>query len=299
MLRTAILALVACLLAACGQPDERERKETRGTDPLLWEIARADDNGVETVEGWLLGTIHALPDGVDWRGPAIDRAVADADVLAVEIADVGDGHAMSSAFMALAYSAGQPPLPARVPDDQREKLADLVDETSYRMEDFGRIESWGAALILAQGVRSTAKTSNGIDRALIRDFGRRQVVELEGARAQFEAFDRLSEPAQRAMLASIVAESDADPAETLRPVELYIAGDDVGLDRLSREGMLGNPEIRNALLIRRNAEWLPKIDRLLAGDARPLVAVGAAHMVGEDGLVALLTAKGYRVTRLH
>ncbi|GAB5347624.1 TraB/GumN family protein [Alteriqipengyuania sp. 357] len=306
MFRAAILALVACLTAACGQPDQQRQGEGDAANPLLWEIARADGDGEDegegegTVEGWLLGTIHALPDGADWRGPAIDRAVAEADVLAVEIADVADPKAMSSVFMALAFSAGQPPLTARVPADQREQLAGLVDETSYRLEDFGHIESWGAALILSQAVRNNnARTSNGIDRALIRDFGRRQVVELEGARAQFEAFDGLSEPAQRAMLTAIVEESEADEAATMRPIKLYLAGDADGLDQLSREGMLGTAEIREALLTRRNAEWVPRIETLLAADARPLVAVGAAHMVGDDGLVALLRAKGYRVTRLR
>ena len=303
MLRTAILAFLACLVAACGQPDEREGSASDTANPLLWEIARADgpDAGPEAgrVEGWLLGTIHALPDGVQWRGPATDQAVSAADVLAVEIADVGDGQAMSSAFMALAYSAGQPPLSARVPPSQRERLTELVDETRYRMDDFARIESWGAALILSQAIRNDAKTANGVDRALIKEFPRRHVVELEGARAQFEAFDGLSESAQRAMLAAIVEDSKADPATRAQPVRLYLAGDDAGLDALSREGMLGTAEIREALLTRRNADWVPKIEKLLADDDRPLIAVGAAHMVGEDGLVALLEAKGYRVTRVR
>tara|TARA_B100000678_G_scaffold42951_1_gene32396 strand:+ start:878 stop:1765 length:888 start_codon:yes stop_codon:yes gene_type:complete len=295
MLRTAILVLVACLFAACGHPDEREDGKGENANPLLWEIARADG----TTEGWLLGTIHALPDDVAWRGPATDRVIADADILAVEIADVGDGDAMANAFLPLAYSAGQPPLPARVPPEQRERLAELVDDTSSRMGDFSRIESWGAALILAQAVRTDANTENGIDRALIGDFARRQVVELEGASAQFQAFDGLSEGAQRAMLAAIVEESKADAGTLMRPVDLYLAGDEAGLERLSREGMLGNPEIRNALLTRRNAQWLPRIVRLLDRDPRPLIAVGAAHMVGDDGLVALLGAKGYRVTRVR
>jgi len=303
MLRTAILGLLACLVAACGQPDGPEDTSREQVNPLLWEIARADQPETSPdagePKGWLLGTIHALPDDTQWRAASTDRAIAEADVLAVEIADLSNGGGMSSAFLSLAYSAGQPPLTARVPADQRERLAELVDETSYRLDDFSRIESWGAALILAQAVGRDAKTANGIDRALLREFASRRIVELEGARAQFQAFDSLSERAQRAMLAAIVEESQADPETLERPVRLYLAGDDAGLEKLSREGMLGNSEIREALLARRNASWMPQIERLLADDARPLIAVGAAHMVGEDGLVALLEAKGYRVTRLR
>ncbi|MBD59858.1 MAG: TraB/GumN family protein [Citromicrobium sp.] len=294
-LRAALLALLACLVAACGQPDKPREREGEQANPLLWEIARADG----TTEGWLLGTIHALPDGAEWRNRTVDGVVADADILAVEIADVGDGRAMASAFLPLASSAGQPPLTARVPPEQRERLAELVGDTRYRLDDFDRIESWGAALILAQTVDSGADALNGVDRALIREFPRNRTVELEGAHRQFEAFDSLSEGAQRAMLAAIVEESQADPAELRRPIDLYLAGDDAGLERLSHEGMLGNAEIREVLLTRRNADWMAQISRLLESDQRPLIAVGAAHMVGEDGLVALLEAQGYRVTRLN
>lgn len=302
-IRAAILALFACLVAACGQPDEREGGGADNPNPLLWEIARADspDEGAGSgeVEGWLLGTIHALPDDAGWRASAIDRAVAEADILAVEIADLGNGRAMQAAFLPLATSANLPPLAARVPQQQRDRLAELIEDSSYRESDFAKIESWGAALILAQSVDTGADTANGIDRALIADFSRREVVELEGARSQFEAFDTLSEKAQRAMLAAIIAESGQDPAVLRRPIDLYLAGDVEGLERLSHEGMLGNAEIREALLTRRNAQWMRRILPMLDAEPRPLIAVGAAHMVGEDGLVALLEAQGYRVTRVN
>ena len=157
-------------------------------------------------------------------------------------------------------------------------------------------------LTLAQEAASCGATQRAllhVDRALIEDFSGRRVIELEGAKAQFAAFDRLSEPAQRAMLSSIIEESQADPAILHRPIDLYLAGDAAALEQLSHEGMLANSEIRTALLTRRNAEWLARIEPLLADEPRPLIAVGAAHMLGEDGLVALLEARGYRVTRLN
>ena len=84
LFRSALLALLACLVAACAQPDERETGGSDAPNPLLWEVARSDGS----VEGWLMGTIHALPDGARWRNGAIDRAVADADILVMEIDDV-------------------------------------------------------------------------------------------------------------------------------------------------------------------------------------------------------------------
>lgn len=294
-MRAAILALLALLVAACGQPDKQPPVGPDEPNPLLWEIARADG----TSAGWLIGTIHALPDGVEWRTPALDNAVAQAGVLAVEIAELDDGRAVASAFKPLAYSPGQPSLLSRVPPDQRESLTALVAETPYGLDDFRGIESWGAALILAQSIDTGADAANGIDRALIHDFAGRRVVELEGAVRQFAVFDGLSERAQRAMLGAIVEEADADKDQRQRPMRLYLQGDEAGLTALTREGLLADDEIREALLERRNAAWMPRITRLLESDSRPLIAVGAAHMVGKDGLVALIEAKGYTVRRVR
>ena len=295
LFRSALLALLACLVAACAQPDERETGGSDAPNPLLWEVARSDGS----VEGWLMGTIHALPDGARWRNGAIDRAVADADILVMEIDDLDDRKAMAAAFQPLAFSDGQPPLAARVRPEQREQLTDLVGQTSYNLDDFARIESWSAALILAQAIETDADARNGVDRALVEDFTGRPIMEIEGAREQFTVFDGLSESAQRALLAAIVEDSRKDETERMEPITLYLAGDVDGLERLSREGMLAIPEVREALLSKRNARWAPRIERLLAREERPLIAVGAAHMVGDDGLVALLEAEGYRVTRVQ
>ncbi|MEL7737349.1 TraB/GumN family protein [Citromicrobium bathyomarinum] len=294
-IRAAILALLALLVAACGQPDKKPPVAPDDPNPLLWEIARADG----TAAGWLIGTIHALPDGVEWRTASVDTAIAQAGVLAVEIADLDDQRAVTSAFKPLAYSPGQPPLLSRVPANQRERLTALVDDTPYGLDDFRGIESWGAALILSQSVDTGADAANGIDRALIRDFNGRRVVELEGAARQFAVFDGLSERAQRAMLGAIVEEAEADSDQRQRPIRLYLQGDEAGLAALTREGLLADDEIREALLERRNAAWMPRIIRLLESDSHPLIAVGAAHMVGKDGLVALIEAKGYTVRRVR
>jgi len=294
-MRAAILALLALLVAACGQPDKEPPVAPDDPNPLLWEIARADG----TSAGWLIGTIHALPDGVEWRTASVDTAIAQAGVLAVEIADLDDQRAVTSAFKPLAYSPGQPPLLSRVPANQRERLTALVDDTPYGLDDFRGIESWGAALILSQSVDTGADAANGIDRALIRDFNGRRVVELEGAARQFAVFDGLSEGAQRAMLGAIVEEAEADSDQRQRPIRLYLQGDEAGLAALTREGLLADDEIREALLERRNAAWMPRIIRLLESDSHPLIAVGAAHMVGKDGLVALIEAQGYTVRRVR
>lgn len=72
------------------------------------------------------------------------------------------------------------------------------------------------------------------------------------------------------------------------------------LSRLYRTGELSNflnsDLVPNAAL--RNRKWLPKITSFFETD-RTFLAVGAAHLYGEAGLLKLLKAKGYKITQLQ
>ena len=71
-----LLALAGALaLAGCGAPE----REWPAPSPALWEVTGADG-----ARGWLFGTIHALPDGVEWRTPALDEALTQAATLVVD-----------------------------------------------------------------------------------------------------------------------------------------------------------------------------------------------------------------------
>jgi uncharacterized protein YbaP (TraB family) len=80
------LALLGALAAGC-------KPEPVPAKPALWEVA-----GPEGQHGWLFGTIHALPRPAAWRSPAIDAALRQADLICVEIAQVGDSAAMQRDF---------------------------------------------------------------------------------------------------------------------------------------------------------------------------------------------------------
>ncbi|MBU6180151.1 MAG: TraB/GumN family protein, partial [Verrucomicrobia bacterium] len=58
------------------------------------------------------------------------------------------------------------------------------------------------------------------------------------------------------------------------------------------------PELREVLLTERNRNWIPEIEKALATDRDVMFLVGAAHLVGEDGVVDLLRDKGLTVTQV-
>lgn len=293
VLARAVVLAAGIALSACSGGSE-EAAPAPPANPLVHEIADADGE----VRGWLLGTIHALPDGTQWRTPAIARAEAEAGVLMVEIADLGDQAEAARTFGELATTPGLPPLSQRIAPSLRGDLAELMDEAGLAESDTDRIETWAAALMLAR-VQAPGSSANGVDRALISDFADRPVRELEGTRAQLSIFDALSEADQRDLLREVVAgaaDIGADPEALSRA---WLAGDEGALLKAGESGILADPGLREALLVKRNRAWLPAILAALDRGQRPLVAVGAAHVVGPDGLAALLEAEGYTLTRLH
>jgi uncharacterized protein YbaP (TraB family) len=284
-MRRALLALACMLgLAGCGSADDWPPPS-----PALWEVS-----GPHGEKGWLFGTIHALPDGAEWRTPLLDSVIDRTGVLVVEVANLGDRSAGPAAFEELATSPGLPPLLSRLPADERPALAAALDRADMQESDFATTESWAAALLIANAARK-GDAGNGVDRALLER--RLPVIGLEGFSEQFAIFDRLAE-ADQAELLHESAEASM-PGDERTEVAAWIAGDLATLERQLGDGVLKDPELRQALLVGRNRAWTARIVALLMQDRRPLVAVGAGHMLGRDGLPAMLAARGYRVRRIQ
>ena len=289
MMRALALLLAGLALAGCSQTPEA----VLAGKPALWVVE--DQAGVPA--GWLFGTIHALPPGARWESPALSRAIERAGVLVVEVRDL-DPQSIAAQFDLLAHDRPGPPLDQRLAPGPRRDLAKWLADEGVAPRQYDGLETWAAALALAR-LGATAMPDNGVDRALLNRFVGKPIAELEGAADQLAIFDRLPERDQRAMLAAVIAEHDDAQADAQMLARAWILGDLTRMEKAARTGLLADPALYEALLAKRNAAWLGKITRLLAKRRRPLVAAGAAHMLGPDGLPALLAANGYRVRRIQ
>lgn len=283
-----IAALLALALAACARPAP--------VTPALWQV-----DGPHGERAWLFGTIHALPDPVDWRSQRVDAAMAEADRLVMEIAAIEDSKAIAAEFARLDATPGLPPLAERLPPEQRPQLAAVLARTGIPAGKLDGSESWAAALMLAQALQNLtgSDSGNGIDRAVARAMRGKRLGELEGAARQLALFDGLPESEQRQLLGHAISGDSDGAAETARLARGWSRGDMALLEAEAGRGMLADPELREALLTGRNRDWAGQLDTMLRGGGRPFVAVGAMHLAGPDGLPALLSARGWKVTRLQ
>lgn len=83
-------------------------------------------------------------------------------------------------------------------------------------------------------------------------------------------------------------------------IDAWRSGDDELLDSLFVADMKeGHPELYFSLLVQRNLNWMPIIESMFTDSDTEFVLVGAAHLVGEDGLLNLLRNKGYEIRQLQ
>lgn len=292
MIRSLASLLAACLLLAGCQ--DKPEEGSGGASPLLFEIASANGE----VEGWLFGTIHSLPDDTIWRTTELDRTIEQADSLIVEIAALDDSAALFDIYRRLAMTPNQPDIGLKVPPSKRPALFQLLDRAGYSPRDFHALETWAVALSLAQ-VFETGDPENGADLAVIRAFEGRPILEFEGAEKQLAIFDTLPEKEQSDLLVAVVDEAEMRNDDPGKLRDAWLAGDVDQLEAATREGMMADPELREALLVKRNRDWDAQLAPILESDDRPLVAVGTGHLVGPDGLPALLEKRGYSVQRIQ
>ncbi len=279
-------AMAALALTGCGE-------SPLPAHPALWRI-----DGPHGQRGWLFGTIHALPHPLAWRTPFVSAALDQSNRLAVEIAALNDDAAGAKTFASLAHGPPQSPLSVKVSPALQADLDKLMQRGGLQPAQFTHIKTWAAALMLAQVAEAGTQTKWGIDRALLRDTAK-PVTELEGMARQLSLFDSLPEADQRALLTTVVADADHASAEADKLAEEWRTGDMAGIARETHRGFMANPALRQTLYVRRNQAWAAAISGELAAGIHPFVAVGAAHMAGDDGLPELLHAQGYTVTRIE
>ena len=291
-LRAAIATLVALALAACQEaPVPSDEGVAR---PILYEVA----DGTGNVQAWLFGTIHALPDGTKWRSAKLNQSIDRAGMLMVEIAALENEPRTRAVFARLATTPGQPDVGLKVNASDRPRLFEMIRKTGLSPRELSATETWAVALLLAQ-LGGTGDAENGADRAIVRAFLGREIIEFEGVEMQLGIFDQLPEREQRDLLSAVIDEYEEvrkDPSKLRRA---WLEGDESTLLQAMNTGILSDPELREALLVGRNQAWLQQLEpRIETGD-RPFVAVGTAHLLGDDGLIQMLRDRGYKVSRLQ
>jgi uncharacterized protein YbaP (TraB family) len=270
-----------------------------GAAPALWLVQN------DRTQIYLFGTLHALPPQLRWRTPLYDQAYARANTVWFEAALDGADPVTVGNIMARYGVDPDRPL--------SQKLAPATLAKLKREADVSRIDHlrpWAAAMMLSMQpvLGGGARLDAGADLVMTREArGQAKTVRtFETLEDQARLFASLPESSEVSYLTEVIRERSTRRQPALRPSpddlqSAWLDGDMTRLGaRLAGDLKRANPGLYEALLKRRNRAWADALAReMVQGSGVELVNVGALHMVGEDGLPALMAARGYSVTRLQ
>lgn len=290
----AALALLATVALGAAEPAPRS-EPAASPAPFLWEVAGPQ------ARHYVLGSVHLLPaDALPLPG-ALDAAYAATQMLVMETdLDALATPEIQGRMLGAAREDRKGGLQGRIGKKLYGKLQARAAQLGMPTPVCADLRAWFCALALELYPLQQAGFSleNGIDRryfGLARDDGR-PVVSLETAEFQVNLFAQMPESLGKQMLGATLDEAtyqSQTPAELLR---MWRAGDVAALEQVVREMRKRYPELYARILADRSREWAAPLAERMKHEVPMLVVVGAAHLPGPDGLLALLAARGLAAT---
>lgn len=252
---------------------------------------------------YLFGTIHALQKDQPWRSAKIDAAIKESGTLWLEIPNVDDAASMQPLLISLGMDPAHP-LSTRLTADQLAKLNKVATAAGLPGGEsmLEPLKPWLAALTvsIAPILQAGYDPNSGVEMVLKPEFDKadKPVKGFETAEQQMRFFADMSDKAQIDFLNSELDDFDSAVDKLKKMLAAWYAGDTAAMDQMNNADLRDkHPDLFQILVVQRNQAFTAQIQDLLKGDGVSFVAIGAGHLVGKDGVPAMLEKQGYKVTR--
>jgi uncharacterized protein YbaP (TraB family) len=277
------------------------------TEAVFWKVEKA---GVPT--SYLFGTMHLSDPRIATLSPAVKDAIARSKSVTLEVADLSDkavAAAMAKMATLIIYTDGQS-LKKALSEQEYKEVQEIVTKAGMPGELAAAMKPWLVSMLLATSDCERKQLAAGrtvLDLQVAAEAQKHgiTITGLETIEDQLGALASIPDDQQIAMLKvglNFIDRAD-DMTETL--VQMYVKRQ-IGAAmpfQLALGAQSGMPPsifdgFKKSLLIDRNGRMrnaaLPLLEK---GDA--FIAVGALHLPGPTGLVALLRESGYTVTPIE
>lgn len=289
---TAMAAMSAAALA-------QNEQESITATPAMWRAADAD------TEIFMLGTFHILPKGIDWRTEAFETAFNKADRVYFEVeTDAPDTQSKTiGVLMTQGFNADGKLLTDILNQEDGARLRQIVTSLGLPFQGVNPMRPWNAFLTLSVQfiVNQGFDPASGVDSVLTNEARTKgkTLRFFETLEQQLAFFTELPPETEKALLELTIRDWD-EQAESFD--DLFAAwrnGDTAFIDNEMNSVMAQQaPEVFETLIIERNQNWTEELTKIMKEETGTVfVAVGAAHLVGEHSVPAMLTKEGIEVSR--
>lgn len=300
--RPALATLAAFLLSSCGNAEPRPATPAQPVAQTADATAVAPAPAPEpkgpflyryqgkTGPVYLLGTIHLMVsaktdlDPIVWQSfTACSKVVLELDITSVN---------MVGAMMKMMDLTG-PGLKAQLTEAEWTKLTGILEAVPANALE--RMQPWAAGLMLEMaGVDATK--SMEMEFANFAKQNQMTIAALETIDDQLAALAAASGIDD---LKKAIAEYDGNLDELNQLVETYKSGDLAAFTKIFEASDEASDKLKaDKLLKERNERWIPQIEKMLREEGNVFIAVGAAHLYGEHGVLDLLEARGFTAERV-
>lgn len=283
-------ASAAATESSSSAPGSEVSSGAEGHKSFLWKIT----SPVATAH--LLGSVHVAKEGTYPLSDSIEQAFANATTLVVEVDHRGDRKARAAQTMLerAVYESGDT-ISRHISRDTYGKLRLHLLTSGQPSKSMDQLRPWfvGVTLTLQELQRHGFSLERGIDEYFLGRAEGKQVEALETIQQQVAVLSGLDEQTQAELLTETLDQMPTVGSTMTEALALWKRGDARGLDELLvRPQKQRFPRVYENLLTKRNRTMAARIEELLRKEGHYFVVVGAAHLVGEDGVTSLLRAKG-------
>lgn len=286
-----IRALAA--LAALFWAWPAQAQHTEQISPALFAV-RDSDSII-----YLYGTVHVLPDGAEWSNARVRAAIAEAGEVWTESDIVGaDAERFAADMMRSLETPAARRLSSRLPPEYRAILR-FVAKAMGNADQVETLDPWELAIIMAAGESPGRSTAAGVDNQVV------AAAQASGKTLRWledmgvAAFAALPERTQVEFLMAALDGVSGAAADIARGEAMWAAGDVEGLFEAEIAPMRSKyPALYAWIMTARNEAWVERLSAEMSGAGVDFVAVGAAHLVGPESVVAMLRARGFSVERV-
>lgn len=280
---------------------------TANARAVLWKI---EHPGLP--HSYLLGTIHMTDQRVTAFSPRLQSALAESETIALEVADVSadaTSAAIAKAARLVLFTDGRT-LDDLLSDEEYDKVKATLTGAGLPGEMAAMFRPWVVSMILSVSSCEREKVKDGLpvlDLKLAntaREHGLK-VVGLETIDSQLAAMAAVPDDQQISMLRASLKFADRanDTMETL--LQLYLSRDmgsawpfHLALAQQAGIARHSFTDFQKRIISDRNTKMRDAALPLLRA-GRTMIAVGALHLIGDHGLVALLREAGYTLTPIE
>ncbi len=275
--------------------------------PLMWKVSDADN------DLYLLGSFHMLRAGDYPLSKDVDNAFDDAEALVFELSpEELLSPQLGTAMGQAALRIDGKPLNSELSKATIARLDAWTAANGKELQTMGlpaqalqMFEPWFVGLMIS----ITEMNKQGLDPKLGLDMhliGRANKASkptsgLEKGSEQIAVFDGMSKAEQLQFLDESLNDAVDAKAEIEKLHSAWRRGDQDALwNGMAADMRREYPQLYRRVNVARNDAWVPKLQRMLDGETEDdtLIVVGALHLLGDDGVVEKLRAKGYKVERV-